>query len=120
MTSTGLVETYLDAVATQDWERLRAAVTDDVVRDGPFGDTYRGRDAYVEFLSALMPTLAGYSMDVAQVTYVDDGRRAFAELSETVEVGGQTIVTPEVLTFDLDGDGLITHIAIYTRQRSSD
>jgi predicted ester cyclase len=112
----GVVEGYLEAVATQDWERLRAAVTDDVVREGPFGDVYTGVDGYVEFLSGLMPTLRGYAMDVARVTYVDDGRRAFAELSETVELDGAATVTPEVLVFDLNSDGLIGRIAIYTRR----
>jgi ketosteroid isomerase-like protein len=111
----GIVERYLEAIAAQDWDALRATVRDDIVREGPFGDVYRGVDPYVEFLSAVMPTLPGYSMDVARVTYVDDGRRAFAELSETVELDGTPTVTPEVLVFDLD-DGLITHVAIYTRR----
>ena len=57
-------------------------VRDDVVRVGPFNDEYRGADAYVEFLAALMPTLPGYSMEVSRITYADD--RAFAELAETV------------------------------------
>lgn len=111
-----VVEGYLEAVATQDWDRMRAAIREDVVRIGPFGDVYRGRDAYVEFLSALMPTLPGYSMDLARVTYVDDGRRAVAELSETVEVDGSPLVTPEALLFDLDADGLIQRIEIFTRR----
>jgi hypothetical protein len=110
------VEGYLEAVANQDWERLRASVRDDIVREGPFGDVYSGVDAYVDFLSALMPKLVGYAMDVARVTYVDDGRRAYAELSETVELDGTPTVTPEVLVFDLDADGLIAHVAIYTRR----
>jgi hypothetical protein len=114
--ATGVVEGYLEAVAAQDWDRLRASVTADVVREGPFGDVYSGVDPYVEFLSALMPTLPGYSMELARVTYVDGGRRAFAELSETVELDGTSTVTPEVLVFDVDADGLITHVAIYTRR----
>ena len=111
-----VVEDYLDAVATQDWDRMRALVRDDVVRIGPFGDTYNGIDSYVAFLSALMPTLPGYSMDVARVTYVDGGRRAVAELSETVSVDGAPLVTPEALIFDLDGDGRIARIEIFTRR----
>lgn len=110
-----IVEDYLDAVATQDWDRMRAAIRDDIVRIGPFGDVYKGRDAYVEFLSALMPTLPGYSMDVARVTYVDDDR-AVAELSETVTMDGTPVVTPEVLLFDLDADGLIGRVEIFTRR----
>jgi len=112
----GVVEGYLDAVATQDWERMSAAIRDDVVRIGPFGDVYTGREAYVAFLSALMPTLPGYSMDLARVTYVDDGRRAVAELSETVTMNGEPPVTPEALLFDLDADGLIARIEIFTRR----
>jgi predicted ester cyclase len=111
-----VVEGYLDAVATQDWGRLRASVRDDIVREGPFGDVYTGVDPYVDFLSTLMPTLPGYAMDVARITYVDDGRRAFAELSETVELDGRPTVTPEVLVFDIDDAGLIINVAIYTRR----
>jgi predicted ester cyclase len=111
-----VVEGYLHAVATQDWDRLRAAVADNVVRIGPYGDVYSGSDTYVEFLSAVMPTLPGYSMRVAKVTYVDDGRRAFAELSETVAMDGTPMVTPEVLVFDLDPDRRITRIEIFTRR----
>lgn len=111
-----VVEDYLDAVATQDWERMRARVRDDVVRIGPFGDVYTGRDDYVTFLSDLMPTLPGYSMDIARVTAVDEGRRVIAELSETVEMDGKPLVTPEVLLFDVDADGLIARIEIFTRR----
>lgn len=111
-----LVEGYLDAVATQDWTRMRAAVRDDVVRVGPFGDVYEGQDAYVAFLAALMPTLPDYSMDVSRVTYVDGGRRAMAELTETVSLDGAPVVTPEVLLFDLDDEGRIGRIEIFTRR----
>jgi predicted ester cyclase len=110
------VEDYLDAVATQDWERMSARIRDDVVRVGPFGDVYIGREDYVKFLSDLMPTLPGYAMDISRVTAVDEGRRVVAELSETVEMDGQPLVTPEVLLFDLDDDGLIARIEIFTRR----
>ena len=66
---------------------MRATIRDDVVRIGPFGDVYAGHH-YVEFLAGLMPTLPGYAMEVSRVTYVDDGSRAVAELSETVTVDG--------------------------------
>ena len=116
MTEGGVVEGYLAAVAAQDWDGVRAAVADDVVRIGPYGDTYAGRDAYVEFLTALMPTLPGYSMEVTRITYVDSGQRAFAELSETVSVEGAPLVTAEVLVFDLDRTGRIARIEIFTRR----
>ncbi|MDQ1697400.1 MAG: hypothetical protein QOJ03_2753 [Frankiaceae bacterium] len=110
------VEGYLAAVATQDWAALAAAVTADVVRIGPYGDVYNGRDAYVAFLSALMPTLPGYSMAVSRVSYLDDGRRAVAELSETVTVDGSPLLTPEVLLFELTTDGQVERVEIFTRR----
>lgn len=112
----GGVERYLTAVATQDWAALAAAVTDDVVRIGPYGDVYTGREAYLGFLSTLMPTLPGYAMDIARVTYVDDGRRGLAELSETVTIDGSPLVTPEVLLFDLTPDGRVERVEIFTRR----
>jgi ketosteroid isomerase-like protein len=112
----GVVQRYLGAVAGQDWETFAATITDDIVRIGPFGDVYSGRDSYVEFLSALMPNLPGYSMDVARVSYLDDGARAVAELSETVEVDGSPLVTPEALLFDLTPEGLVKRVEIFTRR----
>ena len=93
-----IVERYLDAVIRHDWDGLRACLVDDVVRVGPFNDEYRGRDAYVDFLSALMPTLPDYSMDISRVTYADG--LVFAELAENV-AGTRT---DEALVFELDGD----------------
>jgi ketosteroid isomerase-like protein len=112
----GVVERYLDAVASHDWETLRACVSDDVVRIGPYGDVYAGREPYVRFLADLMPTLRGYAMDVAAVTYVDGGRRAFAELTETVTIEDEPVITPELLVFTIDGSDRITRVEIFTRR----
>jgi hypothetical protein len=108
-----IVERYLETLVAHDWVAMGACVSKSVQRTGPFRDVYRGRDAYVEFLAGLMPTLPGYRMDVARVTYTSDGRRAFAELSETVEMDGLPTRTPEALVFELDDDGLIERIDIY-------
>jgi ketosteroid isomerase-like protein len=110
-----VIEEYLAAVTGHQWDRLAQCVTDDVVRTGPFGDTYRGRDDYVAFIAGLMPRLPGYSMAVDRVAYSADGRVAIAQLSETVEVDGRPRRTPETLVFDLADDGRIAAIAIYTQ-----
>jgi ketosteroid isomerase-like protein len=107
-----VVEQYLAAVVGHDWETIGRCVANDVVRVGPYGDRYIGRDAYVAFLADTMPRLQGYEMRVDRVTYLGD-RRALAELSETVEMDGTPVRTPEALTFDLDSDGRIAHIEIY-------
>ena len=66
------------------------------------------------FLSALMPTLPGYSMTISRVASLD--RIVLVELTEVVEVGGEPLVTPEALVFELDEDGLIARISIYIQQ----
>ena len=63
------------------------------------------------FLSDLMPTLAGYEMEVTRVTYAGDGM-AFAELAETVAVDGTPLRTPECLTFELADDGRIRRVEV--------
>ena len=110
----GVVERYLRAVVAHDWEDLAGCLTEDVVRVGPFGDTYRPRRAYVEFLAALMPTLAGYDMKVHRVIYAESV--AVAQLSETVEIDGAAVVTPEALLFDLDDSGRIARVEIYIQR----
>lgn len=108
-----IVERYLEALTGHDWEGLRATMREDVVRVGPYDDEYRGRDAYVDFLAALMPTLPGYSMDVHRVTYADGV--AFAELSETVA----DVVTEEAIVFEL-ADGQISRVDVFIKTRAPD
>ena len=99
-----LIETYLDALVQGSWDTFAGCLADDgFTRVGPFGDVKATKAEYVAFLSGLMPTLPGYSMDVTRVTY--SGDLAFAELSETVEVDGTPLRTPECLTFELSDDG---------------
>ena len=97
-------------MVAHDWEAMAACVTDDIVRVGPFGDEYRGKDEYVAFISDLMPQLGGYAMKVDRVVYTQ--RVAMAELTESVD-GTET---PESLVFDLDGNDRIARISIYIRR----
>lgn len=110
----GAVEEYLRCIAAHDWDGLAATLTDDVVRVGPFGDTYTPKEPYLAFLSALMPTLEDYELRVDRL--VEAGAVVTAELTETMTWDGKRIETPEVLVFDLAGDGRITHIGIYIRR----
>ena len=109
---TTIVETYLEKMVAHDFEAMAACLAEDVVRVGPYGDTYRPRGPYVAMLSKLMPSLPGYSMAISRVMVIDD-RQVVVELSETVEIDGAPLVTPEALVFDLNDAGLIGHIAIY-------
>jgi ketosteroid isomerase-like protein len=112
-----VVRRYLDAVATFDWDAARDCLSEDVHRVGPFGDAYTGRDRYLGYLRDLMPTLAGYRMEIERVFDSDDRRSAVAELTETVELDGRVVVTPESLVFDLGPEGTIVAIRIYTQRR---
>jgi ketosteroid isomerase-like protein len=108
---TTIVERYLERMVAHDFEAMAACLAEDVVRVGPFGDTYTPRDPYVAMLSKLMPSLPGYAMEISRVIVDDDV--IVVELSETVEVDGAPLVTPEALVFQLDEAGLIAHISIY-------
>jgi ketosteroid isomerase-like protein len=116
--SDGVIERYLHALVDGDWTTFASCLADDgFTRVGPFGDTYSTKADYVAFLTDLMPTLPGYEMEVSRVTYSDDGL-AFAELSETVEVDGTPLRTPECLTFELTDDGRIRRVEVFTQTRA--
>jgi ketosteroid isomerase-like protein len=112
----GIVERYLEAIVGHDWTALSECLTDDVVRTGPFGDTYTPKAPYLEFISNLMPTLENYSMRVDRVVYAEDEKAAVAELTETLELGGSVHVTPEALVFTTSDAGLISKIDIYIKR----
>jgi ketosteroid isomerase-like protein len=109
-----VVERYLDRLVAHDWDAMAACLAEDVVRVGPFGDTYTPRDIYVAFLTELMPALPGYSMRIDRV--VSSGPTVLVELTEIVDIGGSPLETPEALVFDLGDDGRIVHIAIYIQR----
>ena len=109
-----VVERYLERMVAHDFDAMADCLAEDVVRVGPFGDTYTPRQPYVAFLSNLMPALPGYAMRIDRV--VETGRTVVVELTETVEVGGTALDTPEALVFDMDGDGRIGRIAIYIQR----
>ncbi len=109
-----VVERYLQAVVEHDWAGLAECLAEDVVRVGPFGDTYTPKAPYLAFLEEVMPSLEGYSMEVERI--VDAGPVVVAELTETVEIGGKVHVTPEALVFDLDADGRIAKVDIFIKR----
>jgi len=109
-----VVEQYLKAVVSHDWDSFSECLAEDIVRIGPFGDTYTPKAPYVEYISKLMPSLGGYSMQVDQI--VESGDVVLAQLTETVEIGGTVHVTPEALVFTFDANGLISKIDIFIKR----
>jgi ketosteroid isomerase-like protein len=112
----GVIERYLHSLVTHDWPAFEACLADEFTRVGPYQDTYSSKADYVAFLSDLMPTLAGYKMEVGRVSYCDGA--GFAELAETVEVDGTPLRTPECLSFNLTDDGRISRIEVFTQTRA--
>jgi hypothetical protein len=106
---------YLEALARLDFNEVAACLAPGVLRRGPYGDDYQGAAEYLEFLKNTMPTLPGYRMDIDRVTGISE-QRVMVELRETIEIDSGPLVTYEVLTFDLDGQGLLEEICIYIRQ----
>jgi hypothetical protein len=125
---TTVVERYLDRLVAHDWQAVSDCLSDDVIRVGPFEDRYTGREGYVAFLAALMPSLSGYSMNVHRVLQVntfgdvdaDDGGMTvvLAELTETMEADGVPFDTGEALIFDVDEDGQIARVDVYIKRKT--
>jgi ketosteroid isomerase-like protein len=107
----GVVERYLDTLTRHDWDAFADTLSDDVVRVGPYGDTYTPKAEYLAFISKLMASLVDYSMEVSRITYTDGV--AYAELAESMTWDGEYIRTPECLTFDLAPDGRIARIEVF-------
>jgi hypothetical protein len=112
-----LVETYFEALRTQDWARLATCLADEVHRVGPYRDVVHGKQAYVDFLAHIIPTLKGYDLKVARIRSID-ARSAVAEISEFADVRGVRTEHPEVILFELDAAGAIAGIDIYLKQPS--
>ena len=62
-----ILERYFEALRTQDWDALGSCLADDVHRTGPYLDVVQGRQAYVKFLSGVIPTLPSYKLQVHRI-----------------------------------------------------
>jgi hypothetical protein len=110
------VERYLACMAANDWDGLAATIADEgLTRDGPFCDRVEGKQRYVDFLTALIPSLEGYRLNVQRVSHVSD-RVSFVELSETFGVDGVLTEYPECIRFERNGEGLICHVSVFIKQ----
>lgn len=109
-----IVERYLTALGRQDWLALADCVEEDVERIGPYGDVYRGRDAYVAFLAATLRALGGYQLGVMRV--VAAGSVVVAELSETADTERGRLRTDQAIVFDVSPAGRIARVAVYLRR----
>lgn len=105
---------YLDRMVAHDWAAMTECLHPDVVRVGPFGDEYTPRRPYVDYLSALLPTLVNYELIIERT--VAEQSVVLVQLTESMEFGGSMDVTHEVLVFETDPAGLITRIDIFIQR----
>jgi hypothetical protein len=110
-----ILDSYFEALRTQDWGRLATCLAEDVHRTGPYLDVVRGREAYVELLAKVIPTLRNYDLRVARVRRLAPAS-AVVELSELADMGGERREFPELLLFDFDDAGLIARVDVYIKQ----
>ena len=121
--ATAVVRRYLEALGRQDWDALEATLAEDVHRTGPFDDVVEGRRAYRDFLQRVVSGLAGYELAVQRIEPVEtpergalDVRTCWVRLSETVDADGGRLRTEEALEFDVDGEGRIARVGVFTRR----
>lgn len=113
-----VLERYFEALRTHGWENLADCLSDDVHRTGPYLDVVRGRQAYVEFLSGIVPGLPNYELRVSRIRELEGGS-ALVELSEILDVDGVRTEFPEALVFDFAPDGRIQRVDIFIKQPPS-
>ena len=109
------LEQYFGAMRSHEWQRLAGCLAADVVRTGPFLDVVRGREAYVSFLSKVVPTLKNYQLEVLRIHETLDGS-AFVELRETLDVDGQSTTFPEGIFFAFDDRERIREVSVYLQR----
>jgi hypothetical protein len=111
----GAVPQYFEAMKSYDWAVLRACLTDDFTRDGPYeGHVFGDPDTYIRFLADLLPTLRGQVVELTRLSRADDV--VYSELTETIEVDGKPHTIRGCAAFELSGDGRIRHVEVFVRR----
>lgn len=106
-----IVERFFEHLSARDWAALREVLAPEVVRVGPLSDLITGRDDYVEFLSASVPS--DYGNDVHLVTYAADGLTAFARVTEHLGYPNEALHLEEAYLFAVDRDGLVGRVEVF-------
>jgi hypothetical protein len=107
----GGVERFFEDLSARDWESLRGDLAPEVERIGPFGDRVAGREGYLAMLEESVP--ADYRNDVHRVAYAEDGRTAFARVTEHLGYPDRTLHLEEAYAFGLDEVGLVSRIEVF-------
>ena len=89
-----VLDRYFEALRRQDWESLAACLAEDVHRTGPYRDEVRGREAYVAFLSKVIPSLRDYDLVVSQAHAIGSDAARRTRLTAAAPDRGATACAP--------------------------
>ena len=82
-----LLERYIEALRSRDWDSLSTCLAPDVHRSGPYLDVVEGREEYVAFLSRVISGLPNYDIRLSRIDRLEAGA-ALVRLSEFVDIKG--------------------------------
>jgi len=116
--ATHIVEHFFSHLTAREWNELGTILDQEVVRIGPFGDQLTGRQVYLDFLRATVPS--DYDNDVLRIICAPDGLFAFARVTEHLRYGEEEFHLDETYSFDIGEDGLICRVEIYWQTPQND
>ena len=109
------VAEYLDAMVRHDWPALRACLTDDFARVGPYPEhVFPEPDGYVAFLAALLPTIAGHTVTVDRALTAGD--LCYVEVTERLTTADGPLVSRVCMAVDLAPDGRLRRVEAFLRR----
>jgi ketosteroid isomerase-like protein len=112
------VARYFDTMARHDWTGLRACLSDDFSRVGPYEDhAWSDPESYMAFLKDLLPTIKGQKVEITRT--INDGAFVHVNATETIEVDGLPHAVRVAVTFELDEIDRIKHVEVFVRRFST-
>lgn len=110
-----MVAEYLDAMTRHDWPALRACLTDDFERVGPFPEhVFPEPDGYVAFLADLLPTIADHTVTIDRALTADG--LCYVEVTERLTTPDGPLVSRVCMAVELSPDGRLRRVEAFLRR----
>ena len=109
------VAEYLDTMVRHDWSALRACLTDDFERVGPYTEhVFPDPDGYVAFLASVLPAIVDHSVTVDRSLTVDS--LCYVEVTERLTTADGPLVSRVCMAVDLAPDGRLRRVEAFLRR----
>ncbi len=109
------VAEYLDAMVRHDWPALRACLTDDFERVGPYAEhVFPDPAGYVAFLASVLPALVDHSVTVDRSLTADS--LCYVEVTERLTTADGPLVSRVCMAVDLAPDGRLHRVEAFLRR----